>query len=559
MPTYPQVSEHRTFFLFPFRLPEPASENPAEACGEVARTMVSELLRASFMPEALRTLSLEPDNDRSLWQASKARLSRDLHESVRKLLGEFADAAAAPEKGGTKPFTGYPANELTPDAVNALSGLWGRRGRGLELALNAKASARLGLDPEKRVQVRLFIKNGTVYFFASRIGVLALEVEYHWDGDPQRFAEVILEANHRLSHLHAGADEGIFWAGPGPAKTPGAAPAVPPDGRPAAKPQNAASLDTIARFLITGTSAPTAPGACELAGGYRWHTDPRIFLFSAVLFAAKFDDVELKRIYAYRLCKRYHAEYDGNEEQMRHALLPLFADVLHASSIEGGCVVVEVANKEFLDAYLSRVVRRVLVPLAVIALHEFRHLLGLAQESSIYVDADEPSEAQLRTLRSLVSRLINFRLYFRLSHASVIAHHNLVHIAWRRAFDLDRLLKDVTADVVEAEKVLSAKAQANKERRRLGITILGASAAAYITFLHVIEALFTKLHVEHKLESAMLKVFKDEMTISDFEALQHGLLEQAYNVHFGVILAAIGVGIIAARLGTKAHGGGHGH
>ncbi|MEP6878920.1 MAG: hypothetical protein ABI865_08725, partial [Nitrosospira sp.] len=181
----------------------------------------------------------------------------------------------------------------------------------------------------------------------------------------------------------------------------------------------------------------------------------------------------------------------------------------------------------FLKNYASNAGRKVYLPLALVSFHEFRYLLSLTQESAIYVKRELPSENDIAQLRRLQYDLINFHLFFRFSHVSLISLHNVVHQAWRKAFHLDYMLEEVTSDVLEAEKLLSAEvvrraeiAEKEKEQRWRVWSTVATWISVFFMISHVIE-IWRKPLVESSLQLTSLKVFNKLATVADFEMLQH--------------------------------------
>ena len=519
MLSYPEVNDEKSrfFFLFPFCCRKESAAAPGEMVETVLGTSLSDLLRIQLLPQALKdrmTLNDETNSEKKfdkIWQRAEPNLSEDLHPHIATILGRNEQDAGSEDKH--RSFQGSQFHKLSSEARNVLTGGWGKRGLGFKVPLSASAERRLGVLAEKPIIVRALIDDAYLQFFRSGIGVLVLECSYRCNAAYLPMAEVILEANYQLVHAGEKANRSLFWASKDDDQT--------------VKTQPAFSLNDFACSLVTG-AAPGGDGRMALPPPQiDWMTSIRVFTYSAVQFRSAFADNNAFRQFAYRLCNKYTSDYSVHEGRIRSALVSAFDNVLHGASIEGGCVVVEETQVDFLKTYASNVGGRVYLPLALVSFHEFRYLLALTQESALYVNCDRPSEQEIAQLRRLKNDLINFRLFFRFSHASMISHHNMVHQAWREAFDLARMLEEITSDVIVAEKVLSSNAErlaadAERERERHWRvwSTAASGVAAYLTISHLLEIWVQKMHLGPMLQLATLKVFSKLTSIDQFAALQ---------------------------------------
>lgn len=558
MNQYPDVSEHRVFFFFPFRSPNDSSPDIVNQTAEsVLGTQLSDLLKLPFLPSAVKGKDRAIAVPQKIWRPAKAQLSRDLHSHIHMLLGDIQPGKVDKHDDLSSP----PLHELIPEARNVLTGRWGTGGPGLEITLSEKARHRLGTPADQEMAVRIVIEAGYIQFFRTGIGVLILESSYRCAAEGVHLAEVILEANHRLSHVQQGYKHGLAWA------TRSVGDALVP------------SLDSLAHALVTcGAGEIDAPGASLGQTSIEWPRDSRVFIYTAVQFKKPFADGEARRQFAYRLCNKYTSDYSVHEGRGRSTLVSAFENVLHGASIEGGCAVVEEAGTvEFLETYISKAVRQVYIPLALISFHEFRHLLRLTQESALYVSCERPSEPHIAILGFLRNELLNFHLFFRFSHASMISHHNLAHQAWRQAFDLDRMLREVTSDVIEAEKVLSGQAerlkaiaerekerqaavvQEGKERRWRIWSTVGTWVATYFALSHLLEIWVKKAFVEPKLQLMTLKVFNKLASVAEFAARQTQYHELESILEGVAVVVAIAVAAIVYHKSPSGAGKRHDH
>jgi hypothetical protein len=517
--SYPDVNsqESRFFFLFPFRCQEGSGANAHQMAESVLRARLPDLLTLPLLPHALQGRKIRDHNTEGqkkndkIWQRAEQNLSEDLHPHLATILGRSTDDAGGDHEHES--FRALQFHKLTPDARNVLTGGWGQRGLGFQVALSPSARRRLGVPDGMPITVRALIDDAYLQFFQSGIGILILECSYRYDAEDLPLAEVILEANYQLCRAGNQAINSIVWASKGKDET--------------LKNEPAFSLNQFARSLISNAVLGKADHGTLVPQQIDWMTRTRVFTYCAVQFRSPFADSNARRQFAYRLCTKYTSDYSVHDERIRSTLVSAFDNVLHGASIEGGCVVVEETEVDFLKTYISKVGRPLYLALALVSYHEFRHLLALTQESALYVNCDKPSEQDIAHLRRLKHDLINFHLFFRFSHVSMISHHNIVHQAWRAAFDLDRMLEEVTSDVVEAEKVLSvnaerlaADAEREKERRWRIWGTAATGVAAYFTVSRLLEIWVQKMYLGPMLELATLKVLDKLATVGQFAALQ---------------------------------------
>lgn len=542
MYSYPEINDQASafVFLFPFRCRNDYDTNPNDMEDAVVHTPLSSLLRLPSLPQALKDRKLAKDEN--IWRPVDQNLSDDLHPHIALILGRTEhDVGSEVDRKYLREFRFF---ELASEARNVLSGRWGQQGAGFNIALSASARRRLGVPAGKPFSIRALVDSAYLQFFRSGIGMLILECSYRCDAENLPFAEVILEANYQLCRTGKHGRNSLIWAEVDKDETRSNEPAF--------------SLNDFAHALVTCSAIGDDRRRASLLQQIEWMTTTRVFSYCAVQFKRAFADGYARREFAYRLCNKYTSDYSVHEEGMGSTLVSTFANVLHAAAIEGGCVVVEEADADFLKNYVSNVGRQVYLPLALVSFHEFRHLLWLTQESAIYVKRGTPSGQEIAQLRRLQHDLINFHLFFRFSHASMTGLHNVVHQAWRKAFGLDRMLDEVTSDIVEAEKVLSAEvvrlaqaAEEKKEQRWRIWTTIATWAGAYFTISHALEIWGRKAFFEPQLQLMTLKVFNKLATISEFEALQLQIHQTEMLLEGIAVFVAIAIAVLVYRRGPK--------
>lgn len=212
--------------------------------------------------------------------------------------------------------------------------------------------------------------------------------------------------------------------------------------------------------LLGLRESPTANDELQPLGR---HEHGRSFTFSAVLLQADAPASRLPEL-AYRLGRRLSDDYALSADDVRAAVVRPFENVCHAMATQGAALVVRNADATFVRQFLRAALPNTYLPLAIVNFHEYLHLLRLTQESAFMPDPQNPERDALR-LRQLRSDLVTFRLFFSFGHVSDLEHHNRVHRAWRAALDLDRMLADLSQDVVEGERVLSVVHQQEQARQ----------------------------------------------------------------------------------------------
>lgn len=211
----------------------------------------------------------------------------------------------------------------------------------------------------------------------------------------------------------------------------------------------------------------------------------RLFSYAAVridpLDAA--DATARCRELAYRLSRRFDAAYQPAADEMARAVLAPFDTVYHAVATQGAGLVVHDTGADFLHHYLSTAFATVYRPLAELCLHEYVHLLDLVQHSA-FVPRQPPHASDIWRLESLVDALARYRLYFRFSKLSHMAHHNEVLALWRRSLGVDVIETELAKDVGEAHRLLAEQDEQRKTRRW---RVLAAAGASMVAFLSVSE------------------------------------------------------------------------
>jgi hypothetical protein len=399
--------------------------------------------RTSWLPDAARAAL----DDRPVWQSDALNCSNDLHPQVRRLLGV---GAADEAERGAGVFV------LTQEARKLLVGIPHKFARDVppelrapktpELILSKAArerlAARLGVEPPPSLPIA--IDGVRLVYFRTGHAIAVADVRcLPHPADAAVPAPWLVEAVAALGHI-----DRLRWSGDG-------------SGPPAAF--------SIADMLtsLVGSRTP---------GSYR-----RLFCYSFASFAEELAP-PVKSLLAVQLCRRYtdHYRIDGPPEGTCFA--QPFANVTHAFGVEGGATIVDDCRRtEFLGQYRTASIQQTYLPIVLLNYHEFVHLLAISQESALWPGLDRLDKRQIARLQALKHAIMAFRLFYRFSYVSLVGPHNLVHAALRSAFQLDRMLAEVSGDVVEIHAFLREVDTHRHEARFRLASVVGAAAIAFLT------------------------------------------------------------------------------
>ena len=168
---FPPVRAHRVLLFFPFRIGR-KERRPGDLslfADHLESARIADLTNTKLLPSWLRE-SVDTA-DTAVWRPCKRgrTVSLDLHPHVRRLAGYGSE----PEPTITHPRV----FELTPEAVNILTGRFGSRGRGLLFQLTRASARRLGEESRAdeygdHLCASILIEGATVEFWHTRIGLL---------------------------------------------------------------------------------------------------------------------------------------------------------------------------------------------------------------------------------------------------------------------------------------------------------------------------------------------------------------------------------------------------
>lgn len=352
--------------------------------------------------------------------------SKDLHVSVRKIVGEKDESE---HKGKhAKVFYLSMAKDGREQFVK----------KSISVQLSPSAYGRIHVDRDD-IELRLVLQTSFLYRFTTDENILCLDFKLtNVNGGRAVTAAMLSEVVYLLSHNSSSSAEALSFEGE----------------------TQRFSVANLASNLIASTGMVSV----DQINDKEWS---RFFTY----VAASVDKSDLLNDeLAYRIAKRYTSSYSIEPERGKPAIFKPFGTVIHCSTLEGGSLIVDTSAKiAFLDNLLTNSVPHVYLPIALISYHEFSFLLRLSQEKSESVNEkilDEQRES-----------LFVYRTQYRFSYLSLLEHHNDVYFLWKKAFGVDRLLDDVSADVALTEKEFNSR---TKKKFLIYSSFVSALAGAFI-------------------------------------------------------------------------------
>lgn len=546
---------------------------------------------------------------------AKKHLSPDLHSVVDRILHGGSSAPGKEVDQAHLPFR-LCGDFLKDDFAIELP----------EAAANRLKKAGAALDGGRYIRFRFHDIHA--YLFATRIGLLTLEIEIKAPIEAQTAvsADLLLEGIYALSHpenrgqsilhgrlhkkpalekLEAGGLAHVVGVSPGELLLPasearyglrrclgGSLGAAEPrgysvlvgvgPGEPCLVQQSGwmdkVTIGSLAQALLGGVAADN-------------HDSARFFSFA---YARMSEGVpaHARMELAFRLSGNYNSHYAVSPAEVVKKTQVIFNNIYFAATLQGGSVVVGAEGEDapsHLLAYYQNAVRCSYIPLGLLAYHEYLQLKNLLRNCAVPC-ATGDLEAEAARIKLGREKLLNFRLYYRFSHVSDMAHHNTVHGTWRSALSLDTMLQELSTDMVEADNVymaavkrreeqhwreeqnryeqdkkerrekeaLEKKRQHDREESWKWATTLAAAFGGF-TFIHEVAEIVLRLFFPA--EKWFLLLFKGDGVSA--EALEHDPRYQAARqfhealhnwemwIAIGAAVLAIGVGWVAWRKGPK--------
>ena len=570
--------DHRAFVLFTWRLPV-----PEDAGAEAMRRA------ADAVHHALT--SGPPGAAQGPWQTVGRDESRKaLHQDLLPVIDQILHGGPIPDDPTL--YHGHPALRLRPDLLADVH----------LLSFGEAAQRRLARAGVRSPDAAVRVDGATLYTFPTGLVIVAVGLRF---SDPLSWARTVpaalaLEALYALGHA---ADRGSLLAtvdidvratlgdiAPGERVVLDAGAAFgarrwrSDDGEPTSGPLRprrllrigaasvAAGVEATRRTLVFERGEPRS--LVDIVGDWvapqgkapLWPAHSadhgRLFTFFAGCYEGRLASDALPEL-AYRMSRRFGADYQPAPGAVAGAVLSTFENVCHAVSTQGAAVAVRDNGAPFIGGFVESAITPTYLPMAVVSCHEYMHLLRLTQGAARRVHEAKPKEDKDR-LQWLRMALVEFRLYLRFSHISDIGHHNDVYAAWRRGLDLDRMLQDLTLDVREGEQVL-ARLHEEDEAHRAAFwrrwASVGLATASIYPLLHIVEAGVGLVHPHGwslRIPDPVKPQANGSIAFADLARLQL-VRDAASGLEIGIVIGAvclgIAIGAFAYRSGAK--GGGH--
>jgi len=471
--------------FFPFQL---LSDDAAAVENGVVQPLRDRTLRDVSeglpLPAGLRERFAGGDGELPVWQEVSPG-ARDLHPQVRAILGVGGEGAPLPPHLGpedVKRFVSHPPQELTKAARNVVSGAWGKRGSGMEVQLRKAAVRRLGLvEPAQEdrgtkkakqppVWLPVRVENATVWLCGTGVGIVVVELSFTTvEGKGRLGTAGIIEGNYACYRTGSQA-EPMRWrqaAGKGGAGD-GLWRCVTRDAG-GQDPGETLTLEGIVSALVPLAGDPNTAedGGAGAVQGVAIHWE-RLFTYTAVQLAEPLASERERIELAYRLSRKITDAYLPSDERLREGVVGAFDNILHASALEGGAVVVEetlVEGKEvdFFKNFIAKAVRPTYFYLAILGAQEYCKLLRMVESTALPVSLKSAGPKDLDYLDRVRRCLLEFQLNYRFSQASLLTIHNRVYEEWRRVLGLDRMLAELREDVSQVTSYLDYRLQKDYE------------------------------------------------------------------------------------------------
>lgn len=516
-----RVADHSLFILYPFHiaLSEPKDglnpedqplPSPALRLAEVIDAPWQAKLTAALQKKAEQRLAevtqkhpsrdsehagrnrnqAAPTND-NIWEESDWPIAPDMDTQVARLL-------AQPKDGGKQATSGVPLKIWTlsrqnnvRDALKGSVGLARHLDPRLVIKFSPAAVKRMSASAGSEAPNTMTVEIGTVRALAFQTGqgMLVAELRFTPPASGTLTTAMLVEAVVALC-----ADRHLSW--------------VDRDGDelPASSTEHRVRLRIMLRALLGRFAV-------------RETTSYRFFTYTYARLDAAIGPLERQRLMIQLACK-YTDDYRINPSAFDGRIYQPFQSVSHLAALEGATTIVEdVAFEDrdapnFLTDFGANAIERRYLPVVVVAYHAFVALLDLTQDTRSWINLRAPTSEEAARLHSLRDRILEFRLFHRLTYVSLLTMPNELYGALARAFAIERMLTNADRDVTEISTVLDTRVRQAEARRSTWFRRLTAASLAVIS------------------GSFIGKVIVETLTSSGWHLVGH-LVELGFAVLFG--------------------------
>ncbi len=190
-----------------------------------------------------------------------------------------------------------------------------------------------------------------------------------------------------------------------------------------------------------------------------------------------FPDPEKLNLWLTRLSRHYTSAYNLVENPSNLLDVKDFNTVGHRYSLEGSCsycIAEDIPSNQHLKKYLINSFKPNYLPITLLAVHEYTHLVELTNSSSFWPSLKGKKLDDLNKLTELRDAILHFRLCFRYSMVSRISMHNQVNQALRTVMGLDNMLNELDNDTSEINAFLEQRNNEQLNRQFYWVSMLAA-------------------------------------------------------------------------------------
>jgi hypothetical protein len=193
-------------------------------------------------------------------------------------------------------------------------------------------------------------------------------------------------------------------------------------------------------------------------------------------------------VFGFYLARHYTTDYIVASDMKGVECVREFETVRHTVALEGAATIISPVATDvvpkFIEKFRTNALHQHYVPIALLALHEYGFLVDRTSRSVInYKDVIEENNlgGTLAILDHLRSESLAFRVCYRFSQVSHITMHNEFNRAFRKAFELDRMMNDLAANVTEIEAYIRTVDERNSQDRFFWFSVVAAAALTFLT------------------------------------------------------------------------------
>ncbi len=415
---YPKPDNHKVFLFYPFYY----TDKNQKYIENLPLRCIAEVLYP--------TDSFNISYAEKIWQKKeKVNLSNDLILKIQNIFNSNGSL----NRNITQNTISY---SITAQCKNLLSGVLGKKGKGLEIDINKTAKKRLGIDSG----ISLFINDITLFIFGSGVCILLIEIMY-----PDADINTIIEGNYVAARTSSFKQIHNL--------------------RIKEKDSKEFTFETLAKKLLSFISDKE----------YKINLS-RIFTYSALSFK---EALPKNRDFSLKLARHYTSDYKVSAEELKSGFIESFDTVLHYASLEGGTVIVENSNTaKALEGFINDQVPNVYLPIVIVAYHEYLYLTKKLH-FGVDVDVRHPDNKTVDEFKKYRDDILNFRLNYHVTHVSLISMHNDAYNVWREKFLLDKLYETLSADVHEVTTYISTKIEEKRNSRWDTFSIIHATIGIF--------------------------------------------------------------------------------